>query len=197
MCLLARGRDNLSITWDHSYSKPQTSDQFPLANSRPYMFLFDKPFHSGIRHNREEKIISFWPWLTSWLCCQIFNQKCGFRFQIAFGYVMEIHGSSIFEEYCWSVHPRTLAVECVTHDLLISAHKRPCKEFCEPFNGPVFFGKGKEGGCSNQGQTPHISNRLRHGKLQRLCHPPQILTSWNMADKESFRFPSTKRLCES
>lgn len=48
----------------------------------------------------------------------------------------------IFEQYCWSVHPRTLVVECMTHDLLIAAHESRVSMCVNPFKGPVFFGKG-------------------------------------------------------
>jgi len=39
---------NLSLSWDHSKSNPQTSNQFTMDTKSSHFSLFEKPFHSYI-----------------------------------------------------------------------------------------------------------------------------------------------------
>jgi len=59
-CLLAWGRGSLSLTWDPPIANHNHPINSPWTKSSPalHLFLFEKPFYSYIRHNREEKTIA-------------------------------------------------------------------------------------------------------------------------------------------
>jgi len=72
--LLAWGRGNLSLTWDRPIANHNYPINSPWTKSSPalHLFLFEKPFHSHIHHNRERKTIAtcFMPTLIHFSVCE-------------------------------------------------------------------------------------------------------------------------------
>ncbi len=59
-CLLVRGREDLSFTWDSKQQQYQSFNQFPMKNinSTPTFVLVQEVFHSDTHHNRDKKTIA-------------------------------------------------------------------------------------------------------------------------------------------